>query len=144
MAQLKDRRKDFFVAGLLALSATAVMAQQTLITNVHVFDGLGDRRIENASVLVEGNRIKSVTSGSIAAPGARVIDGGGRTLMPGLIDNHWHTMFAGATLSTLLSRQDGYINLIAAREAEATLLRGFTTSSARNGANSRVAVGTLA
>ena len=65
---------------------------QTLFTNVHVFDGVNEQRIENASVLVEGNLIKAVSTDEIDAPDATVIDGGGRTLMPGLIDGHAHVM----------------------------------------------------
>ena len=98
-----------------------------LFTNVHVFDGVSEQRIENANVVVTGNLITAVSAEPLAVANARVIDGGGRTLIPGLIDNHWHVMFAGATMGTILSRPDGYVNLLAAREAEATLLRGFTT-----------------
>ena len=77
----------------LCVSMTAVKAQdapQTLITNVHVFDGVGEQRIENANVLIEGNLIKTVSTDPIEADGATVIDGGGRTLMPGLIEGHGH------------------------------------------------------
>lgn len=98
-----------------------------LFTNVHVFDGVNEQRIENANVVVTGNLISEVSAEPLAVANARIVDGGGRTLMPGLIEHHWHAMFAGATLLTILSRQDGYVNLVAAREAEATLLRGFTT-----------------
>ena len=48
------------------------------------------QRIENANVLIEGNLIKTVSTSPIDAGGATVIDGGGRTLMPGLIDAHVH------------------------------------------------------
>ena len=65
--------------------------KQVLFTNVKIFDGVKDK-LSAGSVLVEGNVIKEV-GGSIAAPaGAEVIDGGGRTLMPGLIDGHAHIM----------------------------------------------------
>lgn len=49
---------------------------QILITNVHVFDGTNEARIENANVLIEGNLIKSVSTTAIEAEGATVIDGG--------------------------------------------------------------------
>jgi len=82
------------LAALFVASATAAVAQdappQTLITNVHVFDGKNAQRIENASVLIEGNLIKMVSTDRIETDGATVIDGGGRTLMPGLIDAHVH------------------------------------------------------
>ncbi len=128
-----NRWQCLFAALLIALTPAAAWSQEAdgarrvLFTNVHVFDGMNEQRIENAYVLVEGNLIAQVSTDPIEAEGATVIDGGGRTLMPGLIDNHWHAMFAGATMAAALSRQDGYINLVAARQAEATLLRGFTT-----------------
>ncbi|WP_420585037.1 amidohydrolase family protein [Ruegeria sp.] len=85
------------IAAALFTFSTSAQAQdqeqpQTLFTNVHVFDGVNEQRIENASVLVEGNLIKAVSTDAIDAPNATVIDGGGRTLMPGLIDGHAHVM----------------------------------------------------
>ena len=58
---------------------------QGLFTNVHVFDGVSEKRVENANVLVEDNLIKQISAGTITADGARVIDGGGGTLMPGIM-----------------------------------------------------------
>lgn len=63
---------------------------QMLFTNVHIFDGVNEERMAG-NVLVEGNLIKQVSAEAIDAPGATVIDGDGRTLMPGLIDMHTHT-----------------------------------------------------
>ncbi|MEZ5932642.1 MAG: hypothetical protein R3F54_11915 [Alphaproteobacteria bacterium] len=53
-----------------------------MFTNVNVFDGVHEKRIENANVLIEGNLIKPVSKGPISAEGAAVIDGGGRTMIP--------------------------------------------------------------
>ena len=53
--------------------------------------------------------------------------GGGRTLMPGLIDMHWHTMMVRPTPAQLLTGDIGHLNLVAGAEATATLMRGFTT-----------------
>jgi imidazolonepropionase-like amidohydrolase len=64
----------------------------TLITNVHVFDGKNEKRLMNANVLIEGKLIKAISTKTIKAEGATVIDGGGRTLMPGMIDGHAHVM----------------------------------------------------
>ena len=58
---------------------------------------------------------------------ARTIDCGGRVVMPGLIDAHWHSIFAALPIPTLLSAEVGYIFLAASAEAERTLMRGFTT-----------------
>lgn len=63
----------------------------TLIRAGRLIDGNGGKPIENACVLVEGNRIKRVAQGHIDAPKeARVIDASGKTILPGLIDNHVH------------------------------------------------------
>ena len=56
-----------------------------------------------------------------------MIDGGGRTLMPGLIDAHWHAMLVRPNPAVGLSSDIGYLNLLAGAEATATLMRGFTT-----------------
>src|SRR5882672_8787289 len=99
-----------------------------LFTNFRLFDGKSGSLREGLRLLVEGNRIKAIITGNPAPPdGAQVIDCGGRTLMPGLIDAHWHSMFAGLPISTLLTADSGFIHLAASAEAERTLMRGFTT-----------------
>src|SRR5262249_59832677 len=55
------------------------------------------------------------------------IAGGGRVLMPGLIDAHWHAMMVRSTPAQLLSGDIGYTTLLAGAEATATLMRGFTS-----------------
>ena len=91
---------DFkLIWGVLALLCMPMAAlsqdeapQQILFTNVNVFDGFADELAMDTDVLVEGNHIIEVGQ-DISAPGATVIDGGGRTLMPGLIDMHTHVTF---------------------------------------------------
>ena len=102
---------------------------QILITNVDVFDGVNEARIENANILVEDNLIAAVSTDPIDADGATVIDGGGGTLMPGLIDAHWHVTYAYTPAAVLLLDQ-GDMPEVAIRSmtgAKETLLRGFTT-----------------
>jgi imidazolonepropionase-like amidohydrolase len=99
---------------------------QTLFTNVNVFDGIHDKLTMNANVLVEGNLIRQVSTAKIDAPGATVINGGGRTLMPGLIDAHWHTMLNFWPLSKVMAANFGYLSIAAADASRETLLRGFT------------------
>jgi imidazolonepropionase-like amidohydrolase len=65
---------------------------QVLITNVNIFDGFSPKLAMNQSVLIEGNHIVEVGP-DISAEGARVIDGAGRTMTPGLIDMHSHVTF---------------------------------------------------
>jgi imidazolonepropionase-like amidohydrolase len=99
-----------------------------IFTNFRLFDGRSASLRVGLRLLVEGDRIKAIDTGEVGAPeGARVIDCGGRTVMPGLIDAHWHAIFAGLSLSSLFSADIGYIFLAASAEAERTLMRGFTT-----------------
>ena len=99
-----------------------------VFTNFLLFDGKSGKVSEGLRLLVEGGRIKSVAAGSPAAPeGARTIDCGGRVVMPGLIDAHWHSVFAALPISSLFAADVGYIFLAASAEAERTLMRGFTT-----------------
>jgi imidazolonepropionase-like amidohydrolase len=116
----------------IALSS-AVRAQQapafaTLFRNVRTFDGNSSALSGQSDVLVRGNTIERIATAPMAAePGVTVIDGGGRTLMPGLIDMHWHAMLVRPTPPALLTGDIGHLNLQAGAEATATLLRGFTT-----------------
>ena len=75
-------------------AADSMAPNQILINNVHVWDGTSDGVTKKISVLVEGKLIKKLrASDSDANAEAIVIDGGGRVLMPGLIDMHTHVMF---------------------------------------------------
>lgn len=101
----------------------------TLFENVRIFDGKSATLSAPSNVLVRGNRIETISTRSIAVDrraDTRVIDGGGRTLMPGLIDNHWHAMLIRVTPAQSFG-DVGYTNLLAAEEATDTLMRGFTT-----------------
>lgn len=118
----------FTIATNLALAAedTKPIAK-TLITNVNVFDGTDEKLIDNASVLVEGNLIKQVSTKKIDADGATVIDGKGGTLMPGLIDAHWHVMMNSVGQAEALATDFEHLVVMGLKGAEATLMRGFTT-----------------
>ena len=119
------------LCGLAApLSAQTPSPASTVIQNVRIFDGMGGQLSGPSHVLVRGNRIERIASTPIVSDRRAdtvLIDGGGRTLMPGLIDMHWHTMLVRPTPATLLTADIGYLNLLAGAEATATLLRGFTT-----------------
>ena len=117
--------------GLFQPAARAAPSGPTppiVFRNARVFDGRSSALREGLSLLVEGNRIKLVATGDLTSPdGARTIDCGGRVVMPGLIDAHWHTMFAAVSVAALFSADIGYVFLAASAEAERTLMRGFTT-----------------
>jgi imidazolonepropionase-like amidohydrolase len=102
----------------------------TLFLNVRIFDGKNAALSAPSSVLVSGNVIKQISANPAAtepSADARVIDANGRVLMPGLIDAHWHAFLAAVSPMLIMTTDPGYLNLLAARQAEATLMRGFTT-----------------
>jgi imidazolonepropionase-like amidohydrolase len=102
-------------------------ANKVLFINVSVFDGTSDALVANGNVLVEGNMIKAVSADPIEADGATVIDGGGRTMIPGLIDAHWHTSYCCAPQSTVVTGDILEFAIRGAMGSEKTLMRGFTT-----------------
>ena len=72
-----------------------------LFKNVNVFDGTSDKLATGMDVLVTGNLIGKIGRDLSANKGATVIEGGGRTLMPGLIEGHGHLMMNGDTLADI-------------------------------------------
>jgi imidazolonepropionase-like amidohydrolase len=102
----------------------------TLFQNVRIFDGKSTTLSAPSNVLVRGNTIARISTSPITVDtndNVRVIAANGRVLMPGLIDAHWHAFMAATPMQTLISSSPSYLHLLAAREAEATLMRGFTT-----------------
>lgn len=101
-----------------------------IVRNVRVFDGVSDRTLDGADVLIEDSHIIAVSTSPVAGDqsGAVVeIDGGGRFLMPGLSDAHVHLMGNSNSMLDFVQGPTGvlYGNTIA--EARRMLLRGFTT-----------------
>ena len=114
------------VAAPLALAAKKEAPRQILITNVDVWDGTSVSVKKGVDVLVEGNKIKKVAKG-IKADGAVVINGGGRTLMPGMIDGHAHVMI-NAHFNTVEKDMDlTDISYRVTVVAKRFLLDGFTS-----------------
>lgn len=119
-----------FALSLHAWSAVPEEAAPTglLFENVRIFDGKSTSLSAPSNVLVVGNTIKQISRTPIEPPaGARHIAGDGRTLMPGLIDAHWHSMLVAPDMTTALMADIGFLNLLAAGVAQQTLLQGFTT-----------------
>src|SRR5262245_46640650 len=106
-------------------------AQSTvLFQDVRIFDGKSGSLSPPANVLVRGNKIDKISNDPIASDdiaGVTTIDGRGKTLMPGLIDVHWHAMLVRPNPVEAMTSDVGYLNLLAGAEATATLMRGFTT-----------------
>lgn len=109
---------------------TPPAAASTLFENVRVFDGRSHAVSAPSNVLVKDGRIARISTTSIPVDGTQrptVIAGGGRVLMPGLIDAHWHTMLVRPTPIAAIVGDVGFVNLMAGAEATDTLMRGFTT-----------------
>lgn len=106
-------------------------ALNTLFRDVRVFDGRSDALTGPTNVLVGGKTIASISAQvpALAEGEVRtVVDGGGRVLMPGLIDAHTHLSLATLPLDAALVADPVYIGIRGARAAEDMLLRGFTTA----------------
>ncbi len=107
--------------------APAAPPPRLLLTNLRLFDGTTRSLREGVSILIEGNRIAALPGAGEAVSGATVRDCGGRLAMPGLIDVHWHTMMCAIPQLAAMTAELGFVHITAAREAEHTLMRGFTT-----------------
>jgi imidazolonepropionase-like amidohydrolase len=133
-----SRRSRPAIAALLALAVVALPLAQAqapqpaavVYENVRIFDGTTDRLSPPSNVLVVGNLIKALSTAPIADPPAAAVTrirGGGRTLMPGLIDAHVHLMFATVPQVVVLTSDIGFVNVAAVKAANEMLLRGFTS-----------------
>ena len=103
-------------------------ASQIYITNVSIFDGHNEKLKENHNLLIEGKLIKSISEQEIGqvSTNAMRINGGGRVLIPGLIDTHTHlSLVAGP--SEMKDWAWERIGSLMGKRAELTLMWGFTT-----------------
>jgi imidazolonepropionase-like amidohydrolase len=122
------RAQDWLTPAARAEDNPPFTASVTLFQNVRIFDGKRASLSAPANVLIRGNIIERISTQPIAAePGVTVIAGNGRTLMPGLIDAHWHAMMIRSTPAEAIVGDVGYNNIAASVEATDTLMRGFTT-----------------
>jgi imidazolonepropionase-like amidohydrolase len=127
--------RRLFVAALLCLLIAELGAGQAsrriAIRAGKLIDGKNDRPLENALILVEGDKIVSVTPGGNAPAGVEVIDLSKATVLPGFIDVHTHVLLQGDITAEeydaqLLKESIPYRAILAARNAQIALSHGFT------------------
>jgi imidazolonepropionase-like amidohydrolase len=107
---------------------------QTLFTNANlVLDGFTELQ-PSFNVLVKASRIASVSAKPVNAPEAAVIDVGGRTLMPGLIDAHAHVTGLSLTPKNI-AYPAAEIAIASANYLRNCLMDGYTTIREAGGAD---------
>lgn len=98
-----------------------------LLTNARVFDGVGGDCPENMQVLVENDLIREVSDKPIKTQNATIINVGGRTVMPGMIDAHIHAYASDVNVTRFEAHGEAYRTAHAARMLGHALDCGFTT-----------------
>ena len=129
-ASLGQGDADLEAPGLAPFHTTLAGGATTLFQNVRIFNGKNAALSAPSNLLVRGNTIERISVSPITVERnaeVRVIGANGRVLMPGLIDAHWHAFMAATPQILLMTADSSYLQLLAARQAEATLMRGFTT-----------------
>src|ERR1700756_5363210 len=135
------KRKTFAVAtSLFACQFIPLAAQQkpqakpklVAIRAGHLIDGKSDKPLDNALILIEGDKIVSVSPGGAPPAEAEVIDLSKATVLPGLIDLHTHVLLNGDITAEdydqqLLKDSIPYRAILGARNARIALENGFTT-----------------
>ncbi len=110
---------------------TATPPKRLSIRAGHLIDGKNDRVLDNALILIEGDKIVSITPGGSPPTGVEVIDLSHSTVLPGLIDLHTHVLLNGDITAEdydkqLLKDSIPYRAILAARNARVALDHGFT------------------
>ncbi len=107
-------------------------AKKIAIRAGRLIDGKSDTPILNALIVIEGDKIVSVTPGGTPPDGAELIDLSNATVLPGFADVHTHVLLNGDVSAAdydvqLLKDSTPYRAILAARNARIALDHGFTT-----------------
>jgi imidazolonepropionase-like amidohydrolase len=115
----------------IAVEKTKEVPPKTIFNNVNIFNGTKDKLIKGCNVIVEHNVIKNACAKTVKSGKAdTVINGKGRTLMPGLIDAHVHLNLqlldnpAGIDGVNLMTWEE--VGALAKASADEYLMSGFT------------------
>lgn len=120
-------------ASVAATSAPPLRAEAALVlTHARLIDGTGADPRPDVDILITGGKVAKIEAGLIVPVGARVVDLGGRTLLPGFIDAHVHLSFSPAAdyaagVVEDLRASEGDAALLGVVNARRTLMAGFTT-----------------
>ena len=116
------------VAAATIFSAQSAAPPVIVVRAARLINGRSAAPIAPAVVVIRGERIEAVGAGVPIPSGARVIDLGNATLLPGLIDLHTHLTSTGVHWEDeLLKTTPGQAALHGAQNARITLMAGFTT-----------------
>jgi len=115
-----------------AQNKTETPPKRLAIRAGRLIDGKSDAPIANALILIEGDKIVSVTAGGSAPAGVQLIDLSKATVLPGFVDTHTHVLLQGDITdeeydAQLLKESIPYRAILAARNARIALEHGFTT-----------------
>jgi imidazolonepropionase-like amidohydrolase len=118
-------------AVLVCFLAVQLSAETIVIRAGKLIDVRNGRVLAGQSILIEGERIKTVGANIQTPDGARVIDLGKSTVLPGLIDNHTHVLLHGDVTADdyaeqLLKESVPYRAIQATAAARTALMNGFT------------------
>ena len=127
-------RRIFVAFGLslvIPILAISQITHRVAIRAGKLIDGKSEKPLENALIVIEGDRIASVVAGGSAPASVDVINLSKATVLPGFIDTHTHVLLQGDITAEeydvqLLKESISYRAILAARNAQIALSHGFT------------------
>lgn len=109
-------------------SSPSKMEGKILFTNVNVFNGVNDVLEKNMNVLVVGNKIQTISKEQITIDhNTLVIDGKGKTLMPGMVDVHAHLAIVDHIRPVGYDMTLDEVGILSTISANDWLMDGYTT-----------------